>query len=174
MDAPSRRCLQSLDFAGPIRPSTISRNCTSRFLPDLGALDVKVRVNGEVWGAGSTRGMQHSLAGVIAYGSAGERLAAGTVIGLGAVPGCSEIEVGRWLSPGDVLELSAGPLGRLRNTVGEPEPWRRPGATARARWSIVVREGDKAAARADPVPWTPPPAPALAGVLARNQVLDQV
>ncbi len=118
--------------------------------------------------------MQHSLVDVIAYASAGERLAAGTVIGLGTVPGCSGAEVGRWLSPGDVVELSAGPLGRLRNTVGEPEPWRRPGATARARWSIVIRSGEQADPRADPAPWIPPSAPALEGVLARNRVLDQV
>ena len=144
------------------------------FLPVLGTLDVEVRVNGELWGEGSTRGMQHSLADVIAYASAGERLVAGTVIGLGTVPGCSGIEAGRWLSPGDVVELSAGPLGQLRSTVGEPEPWRRPGATARARWSIVVRAGEQADPRIDPAPWTPPRAPAWAGALARNQMLDQV
>lgn len=144
------------------------------FLPVLDALDVEVRVNGEVWGAGNTRGMQHSLADIVAYASAGEWLLAGTVIGLGTVPGCSGIEVGRWLSPGDVVELSAGPLGRLRNTIGEPEPWRRPGATARARWSIVQRSGEQSDPRAEPARWTPPPAPALAGVLAVNQVLDQV
>jgi 2-keto-4-pentenoate hydratase/2-oxohepta-3-ene-1,7-dioic acid hydratase in catechol pathway/sugar lactone lactonase YvrE len=144
------------------------------FLPLLGTLSVEVRVNGELWGEGSTRGMRHSLADVIAYASAGERLAAGTVIGLGTVPGCSGIEAGRWLSPGDVVELSAGPLGRLRTTVGEPEPWRRPGAMARARWSIVVRAGEQADPRIDPAPWTPPPAPAWAGPLTRNRVLDQV
>jgi 2-keto-4-pentenoate hydratase/2-oxohepta-3-ene-1,7-dioic acid hydratase in catechol pathway/sugar lactone lactonase YvrE len=144
------------------------------FLPVQGTLEVEVRVNGDVWGTGSTRGMQHSLAEVIAYASAGERLAAGTVIGLGTVPGCSGIEAGRWLSPGDVVELSAGPLGTLRNTVGEPEPWRRPGPATRARWSIVMRAGEQADPRADPVRWTPPPAPLLAGVLARNHVLDQV
>src|ERR1700722_7436401 len=49
----------------------------AEFLPVLGALDVEVRVNGELWGAGSTRGMQHSLADVIAYASAGERLGGG-------------------------------------------------------------------------------------------------
>src|SRR5215469_12625078 len=143
-------------------------------LPVLDSLDVEVRVNGEVWGAGSTRGMQHSLADVVAYASAGERLAAGTVIGLGTVPGCSGVEVGRWLSPGDVVELSVGPLGTLRNTVGDPEPWRRPGTMTRARWSIVMRAGEQADPLADPAPWTPPPAPAFEGVLAPNQVLDQV
>jgi 2-keto-4-pentenoate hydratase/2-oxohepta-3-ene-1,7-dioic acid hydratase in catechol pathway/sugar lactone lactonase YvrE len=146
----------------------------AEFLPVLGTLSVQVRVNGELWGEGSTRGMQHSLADVIAYASAGERLAAGTVIGLGTVPGCSGIEVGRWLSPGDVVELSAGPLGTLRTPVGEPEPWRPPGATTRGRWSIVLRAGEQADPRADPVPWTPPSAPALTGALARNQLLDQV
>ena len=143
-------------------------------LPVLNTLGVEVRVNGEVWGAGGTRGMQHPVADVVAYASAGEWLAAGTVIGLGTVPGCSGVEVGRWLSPGDVVELSAGPLGTLRNTVGDPEPWRRSGPMARARWSIVMRAGEQADPRADPVPWTPPPAPAFTGVLARNRVLDQV
>jgi sugar lactone lactonase YvrE len=118
------------------------------------------------------------VADVIAYASAGDRLAAGTVIGLGTVPGCSGIEIGRWLSPGDVVELSAGPLGVLRNTVGEPEPWRRPGPVTRARWSIVIRAGEQADPQADPAPWTPPKAPALtgarAGALAANRVLDQV
>src|SRR5215471_1004542 len=39
-------------------------------LPVLGALSVEVRVNGEVWGTGSTGGMRHSLADVVAYASA--------------------------------------------------------------------------------------------------------
>ena len=146
----------------------------SEFLPVLDTLRVEVHVNGERWGAGSTGGMQHSVADVIAYASAGEQLEAGTVIGLGTVPGCSGIETGRWLSPGDVVELSAGPLGRLRNTVGEPEPWRQAGPVTRARWSIVIRAGEQADPQANPAPWTPPRAPALTGVLAPNQVLDQV
>jgi 2-keto-4-pentenoate hydratase/2-oxohepta-3-ene-1,7-dioic acid hydratase in catechol pathway len=146
---------KSKDFGTALGPIVVT---SPEFLPVLGTLDVEVRVNGEVWGAGSTRGMQHSLADVVAYASAGERLAAGTVIGLGTVPGCSGVEAGRWLSPGDVVELSAGPLGTLRNTVGEPEPWRRPGPAARARWSIVVRAGEQADPRADPAPWAPPPA----------------
>ncbi len=144
------------------------------FLPSLDSLEVEVRVNGEPWGTGTTRNMQHSVADVVAYASAGERLTAGTVIGLGTVPGCSGIETGRWLSPGDVVELSAGPLGRLRTTVGEPEPWREPGALTRARWSIVNRVGEQADPTADPAPWSPPPAPANIGVLAPNHVLDQV
>jgi 2-keto-4-pentenoate hydratase/2-oxohepta-3-ene-1,7-dioic acid hydratase in catechol pathway/sugar lactone lactonase YvrE len=143
-------------------------------LPVLDSLDVEVRVNGEVWGAGNTRGMRHSVAEVVAYASAGERLVTGTVIGLGTVPGCSGVEVSRWLSPGDVVELSAGLLGTLRNTVGDPEPWRRPGTMTRARWSIVMRAGEQTDPRSDPAPWTPPPAPAFEGVLAPNKVLDQV
>jgi 2-keto-4-pentenoate hydratase/2-oxohepta-3-ene-1,7-dioic acid hydratase in catechol pathway/sugar lactone lactonase YvrE len=144
------------------------------FLPVLDALTAEVRVNGELWGTGSTRNMQHSVADVIAYASAGEQLEAGTVIGLGTVPGCSGIETGRWLSPGDVVELSAGPLGRLRNTVGEPEPWRQPGPITRARWSIVNRSGEQADPQADPAPWTPPPACKPGADGAPNQVLDQV
>jgi 2-keto-4-pentenoate hydratase/2-oxohepta-3-ene-1,7-dioic acid hydratase in catechol pathway/sugar lactone lactonase YvrE len=144
------------------------------FLPTLDALTAEVRVNGELWGMGSTRNMRHPVADVIAYASAGELLEAGTVIGLGTLPGCSGIETGRWLSPGDVVELAAGPLGLLSNTLGEPEPWRSPRTMTRDRWSIVNRAGEQADPGADPAPWTPPPAPALTGVLASNQVLDQV
>ena len=147
---------------------------TEEFLPALDALTAEVRVNGELWGTGSTRNMQHSVADVVAYASAGEQLEAGTVIGLGTLPGCSGIETGRWLSPGDVVELSAGPLGRLRNAVGEPEPWRQPGPITRARWSIVNRSGEQADPQADPAPWTPPSASAKTGKLAPNQLLDQV
>jgi 2-keto-4-pentenoate hydratase/2-oxohepta-3-ene-1,7-dioic acid hydratase in catechol pathway/sugar lactone lactonase YvrE len=144
------------------------------FLPALAALTAEVRVNGELWGTGSTRNMRHPVADVIAYASAGERLTAGTVIGLGTLPGCSGIETGRWLSPGDVVELAAGPLGRLTNTLGEPDPWRPPGPVPRGRWSIVNRAGEEADPAADPAPWSPPPAPALIGVLAPNQLLDRV
>jgi 2-keto-4-pentenoate hydratase/2-oxohepta-3-ene-1,7-dioic acid hydratase in catechol pathway/sugar lactone lactonase YvrE len=144
------------------------------FLPVLGTLTAEVLVNGERWGTGRTENMRHSVAHVIAYASAGERLVAGTVIGLGTIPGCSGIETGLWLSPGDVVELSAGPLGRLTNTVGEPEPWRQAGSVTRDRWSVVNRAGEQPDPHADPAPWTPPPAPALTGVLAANQVLDQV
>jgi 2-keto-4-pentenoate hydratase/2-oxohepta-3-ene-1,7-dioic acid hydratase in catechol pathway/sugar lactone lactonase YvrE len=144
------------------------------FLPVLGTLIAEVWVNGERWGGGSTEKMQHDVADVLAYASVGEQLAAGTVIGLGTIPGCSGIEVGRWLSPGDVVELSAGPLGRLRNSVGEPEPWRQPGTLTRVRWSIVNRAGEQADPPADPAPWTPPRGPALTGVLTPNEVLDQV
>jgi strictosidine synthase len=143
-------------------------------LPALSTLTIEVHVNGERRGTGSTEKMRHSVADVIAYASAGERLPAGTVIGLGTVPGCSGIETGHWLSPGDVIEVSAGPLGRLRTTVGEPEPWRQAGPVTRARWSIVNRSGEQPDPQADPAPWTPPPAPAKTGVLAANDVLDQV
>ena len=146
----------------------------SEVIPVLDALTTEVRVNGERWGAGSAAGMQHSVADVIAYASAGDFLAAGTVIGLGTIPGCSGIEAGRWLSPGDVVKLSAGPFGLLRNTAGEPEPWRQPGTVTRARWSVVIRAAEQADPHADPARWTPPSAPALTGVLAPNQVLDHV
>jgi 2-keto-4-pentenoate hydratase/2-oxohepta-3-ene-1,7-dioic acid hydratase in catechol pathway/sugar lactone lactonase YvrE len=162
---------KSKDFATSLGSVVVT---AQEFLPALDALTTEVHVNGELWSTGSTRNMRHSMADVVAYASAGEQLSAGTVIGLGAGPGCSGIETGRWLSPGDVVELSAGPLGRLRNTVGEPQPWRRPGPVTRARWSIVNRPGEQADAQVDPEPWTPPPGPALIGVLAPDQVLDRV
>ena len=92
---------KSKDFGTALSSVVVT---AGEFLPALDALTTEVRVNGELWGAGSTRNMRHPVADVIAYASAGEQLAAGTVIGLGTVPGCSGIEVGRWLSPGDTVE----------------------------------------------------------------------
>ena len=78
-------------------------------------------------GIAGTAGEVAMRVGMVGTAAGEPRVAVGReVIGLGTVTGCSGAEVGRWFSPGDVVELSAGPLGRLRSTVGEPEPWRRP------------------------------------------------
>jgi 2-keto-4-pentenoate hydratase/2-oxohepta-3-ene-1,7-dioic acid hydratase in catechol pathway len=42
------------------------------------------------------------------------------VIGSGTATGGSGLELERWIQPGDVIEMEAGPVGVLRNTVGTP------------------------------------------------------
>jgi 2-keto-4-pentenoate hydratase/2-oxohepta-3-ene-1,7-dioic acid hydratase in catechol pathway len=84
-------------------------------------LNVKVTVNGQAWGNGNTKGMQHSIAEMVAYASLGELLRPGELLATGTIPGCSGVEIGRWLSPGDEIELWIERVGTLKNIVGSPE-----------------------------------------------------
>jgi 2-keto-4-pentenoate hydratase/2-oxohepta-3-ene-1,7-dioic acid hydratase in catechol pathway len=86
------------------------------------ALDMEVRVNGERWGGGNSGAMHHSFAHIIAYLSRSETLHPGEVIGSGTVgTGCA-LEIGRQLSPGDVMELTVERIGTLRNRIVKREP----------------------------------------------------
>ncbi len=89
-------------------------------LPHVESLAVRVVVNGELWGEGSTAGPQHSLAEMVAYASLGEQVLPGEVMASGTIPGCSGMETGRWLSPGDQITLEIERVGTLSNRIGSP------------------------------------------------------
>ena len=80
-------------------------------------LQLRVRVNGEEWGSGSSADMQFSMEEIVEYISRDETLFPGDVIGSGTVPGCCGLELDRWIQPGDVVELEADGIGVLRNRV---------------------------------------------------------
>ena len=86
-------------------------------LPRLEDLSVRVIVNGEKWSEGSTAGPYHRIEEAVAYASAAERILPGELMATGTIPGCSGIEAGRWLSPGDRIVLEADGLGSLENTL---------------------------------------------------------
>jgi 2-keto-4-pentenoate hydratase/2-oxohepta-3-ene-1,7-dioic acid hydratase in catechol pathway len=87
-------------------------------LPRVDALRGSVRVNGETWAKGSTSGMQHSPAAMVAYASEGEELRPGEVFATGTLPGCCGLEIDRWIEPGDEVELEIEGVGTLRNRIG--------------------------------------------------------
>jgi 2-keto-4-pentenoate hydratase/2-oxohepta-3-ene-1,7-dioic acid hydratase in catechol pathway len=59
--------------------------------------------------------MYHKFEDIIAFISRSETLHAGEIIGSGTVgTGCG-LELGRYLSPGDVVELDIEKIGILRN-----------------------------------------------------------
>jgi 2-keto-4-pentenoate hydratase/2-oxohepta-3-ene-1,7-dioic acid hydratase in catechol pathway len=87
-------------------------------VPDAGNLAMTVRVNGEIRGQGSSSGMQHSFEDCIAFVSRDETLYPGDVFGSGTVGNGCGFETGRYLEPGDVIELEISKLGVLRNIVG--------------------------------------------------------
>jgi len=87
---------------------------------DLATLELEVRVNGERWGGDRVSAMHHSFGDLIAYAAQDQTLLPGEVLGSGTATGGSGLEMDRWIQPGDVIEMEAGPIGVLRNTVGTP------------------------------------------------------
>ncbi|MFY9812131.1 fumarylacetoacetate hydrolase family protein [Aquabacterium sp.] len=107
---------KSKDFAHAIGPwiTTLDE------FEDLDAIPMEVRVNGETWGKGTSGGKLWSIPELVAYVSLGEKIVPGDVIGSGTMGGGSALELGRELSPGDVVELEAGGIGVLRTVMGQP------------------------------------------------------
>lgn len=93
-------------------------------LPPLDELSMRVRVNGEEWATGVSEGMIYTAAELIAYVSIGDWVQPGDIIGSGTVGNGSGLELGRHLSPGDVVELEIEGVGVLRNRFSaQPEAY---------------------------------------------------
>jgi 2-keto-4-pentenoate hydratase/2-oxohepta-3-ene-1,7-dioic acid hydratase in catechol pathway len=86
-------------------------------LPDPENLRMTSRINGEVQTEDSTATMHWKYVDLIVHASRGESLAVGEIFGSGTVGNGSGAELGRWLGPGDAIELEVEGLGVLRNTI---------------------------------------------------------
>jgi fumarylacetoacetate (FAA) hydrolase len=80
------------------------------------------RVNGEERSRGNLADLHYSWTEILDQAARNTQLRPGDVIGSGTVgSGCIlEHGDGRWLVPGDVVELEVAGIGVLRNTVGDP------------------------------------------------------
>jgi 2-keto-4-pentenoate hydratase/2-oxohepta-3-ene-1,7-dioic acid hydratase in catechol pathway len=110
------------DFAFGIGPwiTTIDE------LPPITELGFSISVNGEQRAVGDPSGMFWSPAELLAYVSIADELQPGDIIGSGTVGNGSGAEIGRFLKPGDTVELTVEGIGTLRNTfTSAPEeyPW---------------------------------------------------
>jgi len=101
------------DFATALGPCLV----TPDEIPDLAALKMVARVNGQVWSEGRFGTIHWSFAQMIAHVSRGEMIYPGDVFGSGTVGGGCGLELDRFLKPGDVVELEIQPIGVLRNRV---------------------------------------------------------
>jgi 2-keto-4-pentenoate hydratase/2-oxohepta-3-ene-1,7-dioic acid hydratase in catechol pathway len=122
----SARDIQFREMAGGLGPSK-GKHFASAVGPRIVTLDalgadlaMTARINGETWSQGSTGTIMWPIAELVAWASAGEQLAAGTLLGTGTVGRGCGLELGRRLSPGDVVELEIEGIGVLRNTLGRP------------------------------------------------------
>jgi 2-keto-4-pentenoate hydratase/2-oxohepta-3-ene-1,7-dioic acid hydratase in catechol pathway len=81
------------------------------------ALTMVARVNGEEWSRGHSSAMHHRFEDCIARVTQSGTIHPGEVIGSGTVgTGCG-LEQGRFLQPGDVVELEVEGIGILRNRL---------------------------------------------------------
>lgn len=90
-------------------------------VPEAYALTMLARVNGAEWSRGTSGDMRFSFEEIIEYVSRSETLFPGDFIGSGTCSGeqgrgCG-LELGRFLTPGDVVELEVERIGVLRNRV---------------------------------------------------------
>jgi fumarylacetoacetate (FAA) hydrolase len=103
------------DFATSLGPALVT---VDEFDGSTG--EMVARVNGEERSRGNARDMHHSWEAIRAHAAKNTRLLPGDILGSGTVgTGCIlEHGDGRWLQPGDVVELEIEGIGVLRNTVG--------------------------------------------------------
>lgn len=80
-------------------------------------LSMVARVNGEEWSRGHSGTMGHKFEDILAHVSNEETLRPGEFFGSGTVGNGCGLELGRFLKPGDVVELEIEGLGILRNRV---------------------------------------------------------
>lgn len=103
------------DFATVLGPYLVTADEWNGTIPEL-----KVRVNGKEWSRSKGAQPYWSFATMLSHASQGELLAPGDILGSGTYfTGCG-LDMARWIKPGDKIELDAGPLGILKNTVGKP------------------------------------------------------
>ena len=96
----------------PIGPHLV----TADEIPDPMALRLVTRVNGEVRQDASTGDMIHTIARQISFCSQLMTLEPGDIIATGTPSGVG-FATGRFLQPGDVVEVEIERIGTLRNTV---------------------------------------------------------
>ena len=105
------------DFATAIGPCLV----TPDEIPDVNALKMVARVNGEVWSEGRFGTIHWSFPQMIAHVSRGEKIYPGDLFGSGTVGGGCGLELDRYLQPGDVVELEIQPIGVLKNRAVRAE-----------------------------------------------------
>ncbi len=103
------------DFATILGPYFVTADEWNGRIPKL-----KIRVNGKEWSNSQGAQPYWNFSTMLSHASQGEDLLPGDLLGSGTYfKGCG-LDMGRWIRPGDKIELDAGPLGTLTNRVGKP------------------------------------------------------
>ena len=106
------------DFCSIIGPVITTMDEFANSAPDLLMV---ARINGEEWSRGQSGDAHYSFAQMMAHVAQDEWLLAGDLLGSGTVGSGCGLELGRWIQPGDEIELEVERIGILRNNVGHPQ-----------------------------------------------------
>jgi 2-keto-4-pentenoate hydratase/2-oxohepta-3-ene-1,7-dioic acid hydratase in catechol pathway len=101
------------DFCNVMGPCLVTIDEVDEF-----GIEMVARVNGEEWSRGTSASRRFSFAQLLAWASWAEPLVPGEFLAVGTVGGGCGMELGRWIQPGDVVELEATGIGVLRNRIG--------------------------------------------------------
>jgi 2-keto-4-pentenoate hydratase/2-oxohepta-3-ene-1,7-dioic acid hydratase in catechol pathway len=105
---------KSLDGSCPSGPWVVTRD----EVPDPQALQLRLRVNGELKQDANTRDMIYAVDRIIAWASVGMTVPAGTLIATGTPEGVGFARTPpEFLEPGDVVEAEVEGIGTLRNRM---------------------------------------------------------
>jgi len=105
---------KNFDASGAMGPWLVTADAVA----DLSALTLSTFVNGERRQHDSTANLLYGFADLISYVSTFMTLRPGDVISTGTPTGAGvRFDPPRWLKPGDVVEVEATGLGRLRNPI---------------------------------------------------------
>jgi 2-keto-4-pentenoate hydratase/2-oxohepta-3-ene-1,7-dioic acid hydratase in catechol pathway len=104
---------KDFDNSNPLGPCIV----TADEIPDPYTLDMIVRVNGEERGRGNSNEMHWKYEDCIAFVSRDETIYPGELFCSGTVGNGSGLETGRYMKPGEVVELEVEKIGVLRNRV---------------------------------------------------------
>jgi 2-keto-4-pentenoate hydratase/2-oxohepta-3-ene-1,7-dioic acid hydratase in catechol pathway len=122
----SARDTQAIEMTGGLGPSKCKDFDTGNIIGpcivtadeiDPYNLTMIARVNGEEWSRGSSSTMHWKFEDLISHVSQSETLYPGEFFGSGTVGGGCGLELERYLSPGDVVELEVEGIGVLRNRI---------------------------------------------------------
>ena len=82
------------------------------------AIEIELRLNGEVMQSASTADLIHSIPALLAHLSSLMTLEPGDIVSTGTPSGVGSVREPRvWLKPGDEIEISSPSLGTLRSTL---------------------------------------------------------
>jgi 2-keto-4-pentenoate hydratase/2-oxohepta-3-ene-1,7-dioic acid hydratase in catechol pathway len=104
---------KDFDNSNPIGPCIV----TADEIPDPYALEMIVRVNGEERGRGNSREMGWKYEDCIAFVTRDETIHPGELFCSGTVGNGSGLEIGRYVEPGEIVELEVEKIGVLRNRI---------------------------------------------------------
>ena len=114
------------DFANSLGPCLRTADDFNPLTAQMSA-----RIDGELWSQGTISVMLRSFPELIEWTSQGQALQPGDILGSGTIGRGCGLELGRFLTPGAVVELSVDGIGTLTNRVGEPgSPVRAPLASS--------------------------------------------